>query len=201
MRVTFLKRSGSICLTLDVLHPLEGALDAAVDVAAPGIVAGVVEDLDLFGSGRQALLHHRPHHLGMGVGGQFRGAVPAHVRLDHHHIPRLDEALHAAQGVDGLAGDGRIVGPFSDGDQGLVFRCQCVPDQCGSQKGCGSGGFQKSSPVHRDLHELKWDFRCRIIVYATTGIFQADKSPAGRLLHEDGGRRSKYPDDIAATQP
>ena len=58
------------------VEPLQGGADAAIDVAAPGIVAGAVKDLD---PGRAGFEAHEDDFAttGVGVGSLLRGAVPS----------------------------------------------------------------------------------------------------------------------------
>ncbi len=80
--------------------------EAALEETAGRRIDGIVGDEDLAG----ARLHDQFRHGAQGVGMRRRGqrgrTVKRDVRLDHHHVPLLDEALHAAErgerGADGF---------------------------------------------------------------------------------------------------
>ncbi len=81
--------------------------DPALDIAAPRVVHGAVEDLHLLRAGLDAEPHHLGHHLGIGVPCLLRNAVPGDVRLHHHDVAAGHELLHPAQGLDCRPSDGR----------------------------------------------------------------------------------------------
>ncbi len=80
------------------LAPDSGAL-----VAAIGVVAGAVRDDDLLRSRVEGLLDDGAHDVGVGVCRVDRQAVPADVGFHHDDVAVADEALHAADSVEGLA--------------------------------------------------------------------------------------------------
>jgi len=80
-----------------------GLLDAAAGEGALGGVAGVVTDDDAARAGFEAHLDEGGNDIGVGIGGLFGSAVPTNVRFHPDDVALGDEALHAAESVDGLA--------------------------------------------------------------------------------------------------
>jgi hypothetical protein len=74
-----------------------GGLNAGALKAAARLVATDVGDDDALGARLPALAHYLGDHVGIGVGGLVRGAVPGDVGLDDNHILAADEAPDAAQ--------------------------------------------------------------------------------------------------------
>ena len=133
-------------------------------------VAGVVAHLDHFGPSLEAEADQRGHHVGIGVGGLFRQAVPADVRLNPNHRIATDETSQAAQALDCLLGQpdsdlfhfrgGRLglSSPAGDGHvgglgRGRLLGQQPLPTQ-GQHAGSGCRMGQKLSSallVHRTI--------------------------------------------------
>ena len=93
------------------------------------MLQGLSPTLTVLAPASKAQADQRGHHVGIGVGGLLRRAVPADVRLDPDHVAAADEAFHAAQPLDGLLGQlhgdlfhvrlGRLgAGPAGDGHVG-----------------------------------------------------------------------------------
>ncbi|OPZ78373.1 MAG: hypothetical protein BWY77_01521 [bacterium ADurb.Bin431] len=77
--------------------------DAAAHVAAPGLIAGAVENPHPGGARLEAHPDDLGDRLGIGVGGLFRQAVPTHVGFEQDSLPFFDKAPHAADRLHGLA--------------------------------------------------------------------------------------------------
>ncbi len=72
--------------------------DAALSVATARVVAGAVEQANLLRAGLEAEFHQGAHHLRVGVGSQLHAAVPADVRLDHHHAAGRERTCRSRPG-------------------------------------------------------------------------------------------------------
>ena len=109
-----------------------GIFDAAVFITFDPVVAGVVENRDLLGSGGQALFYDLGDQLGIGVAGQFGRFVPADIRFDGHFGPCFDELFHAAHFGDRFAEHG-VRFAAHDGDQVGFSSRSGVGDGLGQQ--------------------------------------------------------------------
>ena len=91
---------------LDTILPcefLDGVLDAAIDIAAPRVVAGAVEDAHRSGARLKAHLGDRHDELRVGVRRLLGGPVPPDVGLEDDHVTPGDERLHPPQECHRLA--------------------------------------------------------------------------------------------------
>ena len=72
---------------------------AVAVTVAPG-VAGVIEHINFFRSGLQAMLDDPAHQSGIRIGGAFRRRIPADVGFDDDGLALFHEASHSAQRFD-----------------------------------------------------------------------------------------------------